>query len=127
MPWKDTGPVEERKRFIEDWLAGGRRDVAGLSRTYGISRKTGHKWIQRFLEGGLEGLADRWHTHRAHPTWGPKKLRAWLAEREPGTAWPAESTIAEVLRRLGLTLRTLCGRSITRGSSGRGTGSGCTR
>lgn len=51
--------MEERKRFIEDWLAGGRRDVAGLSRTCGISRKTGHKWIQRFLEGGLEGLADR--------------------------------------------------------------------
>ena len=20
MPWKDTGPVEERKKFIEDWL-----------------------------------------------------------------------------------------------------------
>ena len=20
MPWQDTGPVEERKQFIEDWL-----------------------------------------------------------------------------------------------------------
>ena len=122
MPWKDTGPVEERKKFIEDWLAGGRRDVAGLSRTYGISRKTGHKWVQRFMEGGLEGLADRTHARRdragrvpaemerrlaaarrAHPTWGPKKLRAWLAAAEPGTEWPAESTIGEVLRRAGLT------------------------
>ena len=122
MPRKDTGPVAERQRFIEDWLAGGRRDVAGLSRTYGISRKTAHKWIQRFLEGGVEGLADRTHARRdragrvpaemerrlaavrrAHPTWGPKKLRAWLGETEPGTAWPAESTIGEVLRRAGLT------------------------
>ena len=42
MPWNDTGPVEERKRFVEDWLAGGCRDVAGLSRMYGISRQTGH-------------------------------------------------------------------------------------
>ena len=33
MAWKDTGPVAERKQFIEDWLAGGRRDLAGLSRT----------------------------------------------------------------------------------------------
>ena len=64
MPWKDTGLVAERKRFIEDWLAGGRRDVAGLSRTYGISRQTGHKWVQRFLEGGQAGLADRSHAHR---------------------------------------------------------------
>ena len=61
MPWKDTGPVAERKRFIEDWLAGGRRDVAGLSRTYGISRQTGHKWVQRFIEGGQAGLAGRSH------------------------------------------------------------------
>ena len=122
MPWKDTGPVEERKRSIEDWLAGGRRDVAGLSRTYGISRKTRHKWVQRFLAGGVAALEDRSHARqdragrvpvemerrltaasRVHPTWGPKKLRAWLAAVEPGTDWPAESTIGEVLRPAGLT------------------------
>ena len=40
---------------------------------------------------------------RAHPTWGPKKLLAWLATAEPGTNWLAESTIGEVLRRAGLT------------------------
>ena len=40
---------------------------------------------------------------RVHPTWGPKKLRGWLAAAEPGTDWPAESTIGEVLRRAGLT------------------------
>ena len=95
MPRKDSGPAAERERFIEDWLAGGRRDVAGLSRTYGISRKTAHQWIRRFLDGGVEGLAERTHARRdragrvpaemerrlaaarrAHPTWGPKKLRA---------------------------------------------------
>ena len=122
MPWKDTGPVAERKQFIEDWLAGGRRDLAGLSRTYGISCKTGHKWVQRFLAGGVAALEDRSHARqdragrvpaemerrlraarRVHPTWGPKKLRAWLAAAEPGTDWPAESTIGEVLRRAGLT------------------------
>ena len=37
------------------------------------------------------------------PELGPKKLRAWLAEREPTTDWPAESTIGEALRRAGLT------------------------
>lgn len=114
--------MAERRRFIEDWLAGGRRNVAALSRAYGISRKTGHGWVRRYLEGGWAGLADRSHarrdgagriaadierrlvaTRREHPTWGPKKLRAWLMEREPNTAWPAESTIGEALRRAGLT------------------------
>ena len=49
MAWKDTEPVEGCKQSIEDWLEGGRRDLAGLGRKYGISRKAGHKWVQRFL------------------------------------------------------------------------------
>ena len=28
----------------------------------GTSRQTGRKWVERFLEGGLAGLADRSHT-----------------------------------------------------------------
>jgi len=52
MAWKDTGLVEGRKQSIKDWLEGGRRDLAGLGRTYGISRKTGHKWGQRFWPPG---------------------------------------------------------------------------
>ena len=43
MRWKDTGLMEERKKFIENWLPDGRRDVAGSSRPYGISRQAGHK------------------------------------------------------------------------------------
>lgn len=33
--------------------------MAGFSRMYGISRQAGYKWVQRFLEEGLAGLADR--------------------------------------------------------------------
>lgn len=61
MPWNNSRQVEERKRFIEDWLAGDRRDVAGLSRTYDFSRQTGQRWIQRFMAGCRECLADRAH------------------------------------------------------------------
>lgn len=42
MLWRDTGSVEECKKFIEDWLAGGRRDVAALSRSFGFSGQTAH-------------------------------------------------------------------------------------
>jgi len=33
VPWRGAGPVEKRKQFIEDWLARGRRDLAGPGRT----------------------------------------------------------------------------------------------
>ncbi len=113
--------MEQRKRFIEDWLAGGAANLAALCRLYGISRKTGYKWVERFRAGGEPGLEDRSHAaheqprrtpesverrvieaRRRHPSWGPKKLRAWLAERDPETAWPAASTIGEALKRAGL-------------------------
>ena len=67
MTWKASGPVEERRKFIEDWLAGRGRDVAGLCRSYGISRKTGHKWLERFRQDGLGALEDRSHARRSQP------------------------------------------------------------
>lgn len=113
--------MEERQRFIEDWLRGGATNLAALCRLYEISRKTGYKWIERFEKGGLPALEDRSHVarhqprriapaiekrlieaRRRHPTWGPKKLRAWLAESKPETAWPAASTIGEALKRAGM-------------------------
>ena len=53
--------------------------------------------VPSWRRGGAGGSVTR------TPTWGPKKLRAWLAAAEPGTDWSAESTIGEVLRRAGLT------------------------
>lgn len=113
--------MEERKRFIEDWLASGGENIAALCRLYQISRKTGYKWLERFRQGGWPALEDRSHAaqtqprriaetlerrvveaRRRHPSWGPKKLRAWLGRREPETFWPAASTIGEALKRAGL-------------------------
>jgi transposase InsO family protein len=88
---------------------------------YGISRKTGYKWLQYYLQEGVAGLEDhpRRPQHsptatpapireavlavrRAHPTWGGRKLEAWLARREPGTDWPAVSTISKLLHQAGM-------------------------
>ena len=51
MPWKETCPMDERQRFISDWL---KRDwtMSDLCAHYDISRKTGYKWLDRFKEGG---------------------------------------------------------------------------
>jgi putative transposase len=42
---------------------------------------------------------------QAHPTWGPKKLVAWLRDREPWVPWPAPSTVGGLLDRAGLVRR----------------------
>jgi transposase len=52
MPWMETSPVEQRERFIRDH----RLDLYGMTELcarYGISRKTGYKWLTRYDEGGL--------------------------------------------------------------------------
>lgn len=91
--------------------------MSELCRTYGISRKTGYKLRERFEKEGPKGLYDRPRTpqtspqrteaavkelllaaRKAHPTWGPKKLRAWLLREHQGVKLPAPSTIGDLLR-----------------------------
>ena len=123
LPWKETSVESERLRFIERVTAG-EDPVTELCRQSGISRKTGYKLIHRYEAYGKDGLLDRSrapHDHpnatprelaeriveakRAHPTWGPKKLVAWLRDIDPGVSWPAPSTAGAVLDRAGLVQR----------------------
>ncbi len=122
MPWKETCPMDERIRFVVCYLEH-EWPMSALCREFGISRKTGYKMIQRYIEGGFEGLRDfsrAPHHHPSavsesveqtvlaarhqHPTWGPKKLRAWLGRRDVSVKWPAASTIGQILSRHGLTV-----------------------
>lgn len=119
VPWKVSDSVSERMRFIVRLQEG--EQMAMLCREFGISRKTGYKLLARYEEGGPEGLFDRASVpatiphrtspetarviikaRRAHPTWGPRKLRAWLLRKEPGLRLPAPSTIGDLLKREGL-------------------------
>lgn len=113
--------MDQRVAFIADWL----RDewtMTELAERYGISRKTAYKWVDRYEgdpEGGLieRSRAPKRHgramaaelragilaLRRAHPRWGPKKLSARLCEQQPQRAWPAPSTMGDLLRREGLS------------------------
>lgn len=123
MPWKATCAMDERGLFIADFLRE-EDSIAELCRRYEISRTTGYKWIERYGHEGLAGLCDRSHAphecpHRmseavaqavvevrtSHPSWGPRKVRAWLLDRRPGTCWPSASTIGELFNERGLTIR----------------------
>jgi len=97
---------------------------AAICRRFGVSRRVGYKWLARYEEAGVEGLLDRSRAplhrsqtiaegiaerclavRRAHPTWGPVKVGAWLERRAPETEWPAASTIGALFDREGLTVK----------------------
>jgi transposase len=108
--------MEIREQFV--LRASGRGVVfAKLCREFGVSRKTGYKWKQRFKQQGVDGLRDA--SRRSHRSirvdgelvlrvlelharyrWGPKKLRA-LLRREHAKSLSAR-TIARILRRAGI-------------------------
>ena len=120
MPWMETAPVEQRERFVRDH----REDLypmTELCARYGVSRKTGYKWLARFDAAGRQGLRDQSRAphrcphrmatetaqlicdaRRRHPSWGPEKLLVWLAPRYPRLALPAISTAGDLLGRHGL-------------------------
>ena len=121
MPWKETCAVDQRMRFVVECERGA-EPMAALCRIYGISRRVGYKWLDRYLSEGVDGLKDHSrapHRHpnkvseelesailsvrAAHPTWGPKKLLVILKRQRPRTHWPARSTIGEILSRHGLS------------------------
>lgn len=123
MPWQETCVMDEKMAFIVD-LQRGEMNFSELCRFYGVSRRTGYALQRRYEAEGIEGLKARSrapHHHpnavdeateaaivavrAAHPSWGPKKIRAWLQQRHAGRAWPVESTIAVILDRHGLTKR----------------------
>ena len=93
-----------------------------LCREYGISRKTGYKWRQRFEAEGLAGIAEksrRPYGHakelceevicriiklkNAHLHWGPRKIRALYSRKHGEQELPSESSFKRVLERAGLT------------------------
>lgn len=120
MPFTGTCAVDERVRFCVLYESG-EHSMSELCRRFGISRTTGYEVIGRWRAGGAEALADRSHAphrcphaldaerreamldvRRRHPTWGGKKVKAWLEARRPEVTWPAASTMGDAFARAGL-------------------------
>ncbi len=120
MPWSQTSPMDQKIRFIADF----QRQLFPFSELcgrFGISRKTGYKWIERYANAGPQGLYDLSRRPRScphqtpsgivaalvqarqrHPSWGVKKLLKILSPKHPDWEWPSRSTGCDILRRHGL-------------------------
>ncbi len=51
MPWEEKVIVTMREEFVKRVLSHEKSKKAELCREYGISRPTGDKWIERYLNG----------------------------------------------------------------------------
>lgn len=120
MPWTETSTVKLRQSFIE-LAQTGALSMTDLCQQFGISRKTGYKYLARHL--AAEGLADRSRRPHVSPDqtatdmetrvtelrqqhgWGGKKIHAYLCQKNLVRV-PAASTISDILRRHGLLTKT---------------------
>lgn len=118
MAWKECDRVSQRKEFVRLASVEG-ANVSRLCARFGVSRKTGYKWLARFREEGEPGLSDRSRRPQQtrcpttpevvarvlavrdeHPTWGGRKIRRRLQNLGLAEV-PAASTITSILHRQG--------------------------
>lgn len=116
MPWKEMTTMSARTDFIQ-MAKLEKANISQLCKQFGISRKTGYKWLKRERELGPDGLIDR--SRRPHHSpkrtkemienrvlevrekykvWGGRKIRKIL-QNEECIEVPAASTITAILRR----------------------------
>lgn len=120
MPWNQTSPMDQRTQSVADFLRHS-LSISELCELYCVSRKTGYKWIDRYLQQGPAGLQERSRRPHAspnatpahvtaafielrthHPSWGAKKLLSVLERRHPHWDLPGRSTVCDILSRNGL-------------------------
>ena len=114
MPWKERTLEEERTAFVH--AAKSSYNFSALCREYGISRKTGYKWLERYRSG--ESLTDKSRKpnrtanrtdietehqivslRKENPGWGAKKLKCVLETQ--GYTMPSVKTVNNILNRYG--------------------------
>jgi transposase InsO family protein len=117
MPWREVSLMGQRGEFVGLSRQGGSTHIE-LCRRFGISAKTGYKWLARAASGSAswaEDVSRRPHTmpgrtaaaieaavlavRDAHPAWGARKIEAWLARE--AIEVPAASTVHAILVRHG--------------------------
>lgn len=115
MPWENKTVEELREEFVA--AARASSNFSQVCRAYGITRKTGYKWLARSEQGlPMSDESRRPHNiagktsseleekilalRRENPGWGAKKIRDVL-EKQGETAMPCARTVNNILKRNG--------------------------
>ena len=122
MPWiKEKSVMETRYEFCLKAFRS-QESFTKICRKYGISTKTGYKWLNRFTESGIAGLEDQPKAARnirnktdveivnrllrlklKHKAWGSKKILTLYKRKYPGEYAPCRSTLDELFKKEELT------------------------
>jgi len=122
MSFRDQTKMDKRQEFVLRANAPGanRRE---LCRSFGITPRTGYKWLDRYAERGVAGLEELARgpargrsplrcsaevamevvsIRKSQPTWGPKKIRRVLQRSWAPDEVPSSRTVCRILERAGL-------------------------
>ena len=116
MPFEVKTTMDQRRTFVMIAAQEG-ANMRALCRRFGISPDTGYRLRRRHQADAEDALADRSRrpltsprqtapavaaqvlaVRDAHPTWGSRKIHAWLRD-QAGLVAPAPSTITGILHR----------------------------
>lgn len=120
MPWKEVNVVEQRLSFVIRAMMK-EESFTHLCKEFGVTPKTGYKWIRRFREEGGRGLHDESRRPKRSAnrlaedvvcelvrlknlkkSWGPRKIRNIYAMNHRDEQIPSLSTVSRVLEKSGL-------------------------
>lgn len=114
MPWESKTVEELRKEFVTAAQENG--NFSALCREFGITRKTGYKWLERYAaQMSLSDMSRKPFNvtnrtpeeieqliialRRENPGWGAKKLKCVLEKQ--GHTLPSARTVNTILNRYG--------------------------
>lgn len=116
MAWRQSKVEELREYLVKSYISKV-ATMAELCDECSVSRKTGYKWYQRYLEGGTKALNDisrapkepfqkfskeeiqiALDLKQKHPRYGPKKILALLERKHPHQEWPSATRLYEVFK-----------------------------
>lgn len=119
MPWEEVTVMDQKRKFIEasQQFAGSFKDLCA---SFGITPKTGYKYLKKYRKDGLAGLKDQNRKPKTspnktpqniedliikvrllHPSWGGEKIARYLKNNGHRNL-PAEKTMGRILKRNGL-------------------------
>jgi hypothetical protein len=125
MPFIELNIMSQRIEFCI-LASKSESNLSDLCRRFNVTRRTGYKWLQRYLDKGLPGLKDksrRPHTfpnqtpplidqyvvklRKSDPEWGSKKLHKIITKHKGQGLYtfptiPCKATITKILDRNGL-------------------------
>ena len=112
-----TTKVEDQRAYLVKSYISKLSSMSELCEECGVSRKTGYKWYQRYLQGGMQALSDasrapkqpsKKYTEETmqkalklkqqRPKYGSKKIHALLRQKYPNEDWPSPTRLYEIFK-----------------------------